>query len=239
VLGLVLREAIEEHYLYFDPTHRLRLRDGVVVPRPVATPEQVLQIAERMPNRITRTLVITAAYTGLRIGELFALTRQNVRLSRAELTVTPDHGALHEVSGRRWLGPPKTPASARQIALPPFLIDGLQQLGDSHRFETLFCNQSGGWLWRTTLVERHWRPACDGHPGRGWPEIITGFRFHDLRHTHRTWMDEDNIPEPLKSARMGHRMPGIGAIYSHVTQAMLPRLLTALQHRWQRSEGQW
>jgi hypothetical protein len=34
-------------------------------------------------------------------------------------------------------------------------------------------------------------------------------------------------------------MPGIGAIYSHVTQAMLPRLLTALQRRWQRSEGQW
>jgi hypothetical protein len=26
---------------------------------------------------------------------------------------------------------------------------------------------------------------------------------------------------------------------SHVTEAMLPRLLTALQRRWQRSEGQW
>lgn len=52
-------------------------------------------------------------------------------------------------------------------------------------------------------------------------------------------MDEDNIPEPLESARMGHRMPGIGGIYSHVTQAMLPQLLTALQHRWQRSGGQW
>jgi integrase len=239
VLGLVLREAIEEHYLYFDPTHRLRLRDGVVVPRPVATAEQVLRMAERMPNRITRTLVITAAYTGMRIGELLALTRHHVHLDQAQLTVVPDQGALHEVSGQRWLGPPKTPASARTIALPPFLVDGLQLLHDSHPFETMFCNQTGSWLWRTTLVERHWRPACDGHPGRGWPPIMTGFRFHDLRHTHRTWMDEDNIPEPLKSARMGHRMPGIGAIDSHVTEAMLPRLLTALQRRWQRSEGRW
>lgn len=235
----MLREAIEEHHLYFDPTNRLRLREGIVVPRPVATPEQALQIADRMPSQITRTLVITAAYTGLRIGELLALTRQNVHLSRAQLTVTPDRGALHEVAGQRWLGPPKTPASARAVALPPFLTHGLQLLCDSHRFETLFCTKTGSWLWRTTYGQRQWRPACDGHPGRGWPAIINGFRFHDLRHTHRTWMDEDNIPEPLKSTRMGHRTPGIGATYSHVTQAMLPGLLTALQRRWRHSGGQW
>jgi hypothetical protein len=41
VLGLVLREAIEEHYVYFDPTARLRLRDVPVVSRPIASPRQV------------------------------------------------------------------------------------------------------------------------------------------------------------------------------------------------------
>lgn len=41
LLELVPREAIEEHYLYFDPTGRLRLRNGITVPQPVATPEQV------------------------------------------------------------------------------------------------------------------------------------------------------------------------------------------------------
>jgi integrase len=83
VLGLVLREAIDEHYLLFDPTARLRLREGAGEPRPVATPAQVWRVANRMPNLHTRTLVVTAAYTGVRFGELAGLTRSNVHLDRA------------------------------------------------------------------------------------------------------------------------------------------------------------
>ena len=61
VLRLVLREAIDEHYLLFDPTARLRLRDGPDEPRPTATPDQVRRLAARMPNLHARALVITAA----------------------------------------------------------------------------------------------------------------------------------------------------------------------------------
>lgn len=50
VLGLVLREAIDEHYLLFDPTARLRLGDGPDEPRPTAAPDRVRHLAARMPN---------------------------------------------------------------------------------------------------------------------------------------------------------------------------------------------
>ena len=36
----------------------------------------------------------------------------------------------------------------------------------------------------------------------------------------------------LACERLGHTMPGIGGIYSHVTQTMRDRLRDALQHRW-------
>lgn len=107
VLGLVLREAIDEHYLLFDPTARLRLRDGPDEPRATATPEQIQRLAARMPNLHARTMVITAAYTGMRFGELAGLSRANVHLDRALIHVAGDTGALHEVSGNRWLGPPQ------------------------------------------------------------------------------------------------------------------------------------
>ena len=62
-------------------------------------------------------------------------------------------------------------------------------------------------------------------PDRAWEPIIAGLRFHDLRHTHRTWMDEDAIPEALKSQHLGHQPPGICGFYAHVTDTMQHRLV--------------
>ncbi len=239
LLGLVLREAIDEHYLLFDPTARLRLRDAPSEPRPTAEPEKVQRLAARMPNLHARMLVVTAAYTGMRFGELAGLTRANLHLDRALIHVAADTGALHEVSGNRWLGPPKTKAAVRDIRLPPFLADGLDRLLHAHPYDTVFCTDAGRWMWRTTFIERIWRPACDGNMDRSWEPILTGFRFHDLRHTHRTWMDEDGIAEPLKSQRLGHQLPGIRGVYAHVTEPMHPPLLSALQDRWLDSGGYW
>ncbi|MEJ3750089.1 tyrosine-type recombinase/integrase [Actinomycetes bacterium KLBMP 9797] len=239
VLGLVLREAIDEHYLFFDPTARLRLRECPGEPRPVATPEQVRRIACRMPDLHAHTLVITAAYTGMRFGELAGLTRTSIHLDRALIHICGVAGALHEVSGRRWLGPPKTKAAVRDIRLPPFLIDGIDQFLRAHPFDTVFCTDTGNWLWRTTFIERIWRPACDGRLHRDWEPILHGLRFHDLRHAHRTWMDEDGIPEVLKAQRLGHQLPGMPGIYAHVTEAMHPPLPASLQQRWLNSGGHW
>ena len=41
--------------------------------------------------------------------------------------------------------------------------------------------------------------------------------FHDLRHTHKTWMIEDSVPEVAEAKRLGHRLPGVRGIYSHVS----------------------
>ncbi|MGC9671101.1 hypothetical protein ACNTMW_31720 [Planosporangium sp. 12N6] len=121
-----------------------------------------------MPNLHTRMLVVTAVYTGMRFGELAGPSRTNVHLDRAVIHVAADTGALHEVAGQRWLGPPKTKAAVRDIRLPPFLIDGLERLLRAHPYATAFCTDTGRWMWRTTFVERTWRPACDGHARRGW-----------------------------------------------------------------------
>jgi integrase len=90
-------------------------------------------------------LIITAAYTGLRWGELAGLQWDHVDLRRGEIVVDPRVGALHEIGGRLELGPPKTPASVRTIHLPPFLVDLLAQL--RHRrpdTEFVFTGADGG-----------------------------------------------------------------------------------------------
>ena len=148
----------------FDPTARLRLSNGPTEPRPVATPEQVRRIADRMPDLHTRTLVLAAAYTGMRFGELTGLTRTHTHLDHANIHVSGDTGTLHEIGGDRYLGPPKTPAAVRDITLPPFLTDGLDRLLRAHPYETVFCTPTGRWMWRSTFTARTWRPAATDTP---------------------------------------------------------------------------
>ena len=80
-----------------------------------------------------------------------------------------------------------------------------------------------------------WRPAVDGNPAKNIPAIHTGMHFHGLRHSHKTWLIEDGIPEIAQARRLGHRLPGARGIYSHVTPAMEQRLVDGLQTRWERT----
>ncbi len=65
-----------------------------------------------------------------------------------------------------------------------------------------------------------------------WLPVLTGLTPHGLRHGHQTWMDEDRIADVLKSERMGHEVPGMRGVYSHVSDAMRAELTMALQERW-------
>jgi integrase len=64
-----------------------------------------------------------------------------------------------------------------------------------------------------------------------WLPVLTGLTPHGLRHGHQTWMDEGRIADVLKSERMGHEVPGMRGVYSHVSTVMRAELTTALQER--------
>src|SRR5205823_14532851 len=132
VLSLVLGEAVEDRRIPHNPCRGVRVAAGPRPERPVATAAQLRQIAARIPRTIDQALVITAAYTGMRWGELAGLHRDNLDPQHGIITVDPLLGALHEVGGKLSLGPPKTPDSARNIHLPPFLVDLLTQVTNSH-----------------------------------------------------------------------------------------------------------
>jgi len=56
-----------------------------------------------------------------------------------------------------------------------------------------------------------------------------------LRHSHKTWMVEDGIPEILAEHRLGHQVPGMRGLYAHASQQMRENLTAALQARWEGS----
>ncbi|MEV5720523.1 site-specific integrase [Amycolatopsis mediterranei] len=184
---------------------------------------------------MARLLVITAAWTGCRWGELAALHRDNLDLDAGWLVVDAEVGSLHESRGRRWLGPPKTPSSARTIVLPPFLVRLLGRHLETHPFEFVFTNACGTWLWRSSFDRRVLRPAIDGG-GRAAVRLYAvqpGLTFHGLRHSHKTWLIAGGAPEIAQARRLGHHLPNrVVEVYSHVAPEVETRLLADLRRRW-------
>jgi integrase len=135
-----------------------------------ATPQEALQVADNAAAALvgpwTGVLIVTAAWTGARWGELAGLQRPNVHLDDGTIVIDPDIGALHEVSGHFELGPPKTAESARTIQLPPFLVPLLRAHLDSHDHPHVFVTVEGEYLRRSNFGRRAMRPAADGNLAR-------------------------------------------------------------------------
>ncbi len=68
-----------------------------------------------------------------------------------------------------------------------------------------------------------------------WLPIKFGLTPHGLRHSHRTWMAEDAIPEIRAEQRLGHEVPGMRGLYAHASDRMREDLKRALQARWEDS----
>ncbi|MGH3761936.1 tyrosine-type recombinase/integrase [Actinophytocola sp.] len=233
LLSMVLVEAVEEGLIGVNPCRRLRLRLDGRTERPHARPEQVAEMVRRV-RPADGVLIITAAYTGMRWGELTGLQWTRVNLDAGEIAINPRDGALHEVNGQLTLARPKTRAAARTIHLPAFLVEILT----AHRHQDpdgrfVFTAADGGFHRRSNFRRRVWLPAVDGHPTRGWAPIAPGLHVHDLRHTHKTWLIEDQVPEVLQSKRLGHELGGIPGVFSHVTPPMIDAMLDGLQRRWE------
>ncbi len=106
--------------------------------------------------------------------------------------------------------------------LPLFLTELLGEHRERHpRARFVFTAAEGGWHRRANFRRRAWLPAVAGDPKRGWAPIAPGLHFHDLRHTHKTWLIEDGVPEVVQHKRLGHKLGGVRGIYSHVTTPMI------------------
>ncbi|OJY43418.1 tyrosine-type recombinase/integrase [Pseudonocardia sp. 73-21] len=246
LLSLLLADAVEERLIVANPIRarrRGRHRATRRVERIWATPEEALAVADnaaRLPGAGpgAAVLIVTAAWTGARWGELVGLQRCNTHLDDGVIVVDPDIGTLHESSRGLELGPPKTAESARTIALPAFLVGLLQAHLDGHDHRHVFVSPEGELHRRSNFGRRAMRPAADGNQARTRPEVRlavvkTGLTFHGLRHSHKTWMIADGVPEIAQARRLGHILDDkIQQTYSHVAAEVDARLLEGLADRW-------
>lgn len=253
LFSTILNTAVRARRIPANPCNGIRVTSGdYAADRQIATPAQVLRAAMRLHYTFGRTgfvLCLLNGYTGARWSELVALEPHDYdEVNHAFPVRTP----LQETAGRLTKAKrTKTPAGKRWIQLPGFLAALYTDLiDDAEPGASLFAGSRGGQLRRGNFRSRFWRPAWDGQPDNDelWlrAPILPDFTFNEGRHTHRTWLAEDGIPEVARAARLGHRMRGMGNVYEHVTPAMKEHVCAALDTRWRHSlqslkphERQW
>ena len=173
-----------------------------------------------------RALVLAAAYTGARFGELAALSIDHHDLLRRRLTVV---ATLSDVRGQWSLKAPKTSASRRRIALPQLLCDVLgEHLTAVPIADDGFVFQAprGGPLRRSNFRRRVWLPAVAQTVGEP-------MRFHDLRHTHVAMLIAQSEHPKTIQVRLGHAsisttLDTYGHLFEGLDEAAADRLDAAV-----------
>ena len=166
-------------------------------------------VAAALPARYT-ALVLTAAWSTARWGELTALTRDRLDLDAGLVRfnrqfVQLRHSKLIEDT-------PKSGAGVRTVHLPPHLIPVLRKHIDEHVADDcplVFPNSKGQPVTRNSF-RSVWVLA---RKKAGLP----GLRFHDLRHFGNTAAATAGASTKELMERAGHSTMQAALIYQHAT----------------------
>jgi integrase len=186
-------------------------------------PEDARDIIEAFEGHPLHALVAAALWTGLRMGELLALTWDHVDLDRGHLLVSRSLGRIGQVT-EIWT--PKTRGSTRAVPI----ADPLRDILTAHKLtqrearlaaedwdeswgDLVFCTPSGEPLKPATVSSAfRTRMASAGLRSR---------RFHDLRHGAATLWLAAGVDLKTVSALLGHSTIATTAnIYTSVLDSL-------------------
>jgi integrase len=186
----------------------------------VFSPEEVMALVRHAASEQDAAIYLTAAFTGLRRGELVALRWRDVDFPRSHIRVT----ASYTEGG---LTTPKS-GKARSVPMAPVVAETLARLAQEDGAEDglVFPGAHGSYLDASALYRRY--KAALGRAG------LRDLRFHDLRHTFGTqvignpqvsilqlkeWMGHADIDTTMKYLHYAPR-PGDAELIAQAFEAV-------------------
>jgi integrase len=251
LLGTILNAAVDDDYLVRSPLLRKSGAGRTAATRNQPVPRREVWLLREQLDRLVeaidpryRALILVAALTGMRWGELVALRWDDPRFHQPL-----DDGAVRgpgrlriaraisdpRRTGRGLEKGPKTEAGKRVIALDQETVQALlahRELVGGGTYDRIFTSPGGSRGPTGTLAHnnfaRVWKRAlAKAELAHLWPEY-GGFHFHDLRHTHATWLIAQRIPMIAIAGRLGHANAVVTMmVYAHVDKLVDRGLLTA------------
>lgn len=158
-------------------------------------------------------LLLTALYTGLRMGELIALTWDNYNGTSLEVKQSVKYCKKYDSTGnyvkQNVLKGPKTKKSIRSVPLPNKIITLLDNM--DHKTKYIFASKNNTYLGITNIRRRHFN-LCD-------QANVPKINLHALRHDYATRLLELEESPRVVQVLLGHaNVKTTLNIYSHVLE---------------------
>jgi len=190
-----------------------------------ASLQELEVLVQNLPDRY-RLMAHFAAWCAMRFGELAELRRGDIDLKHKQILI---RRGVVRVRGEMIVGPPKTDAGVRDVAIPPHLIPAVERHLNSHvgpALDALLFPSSAD-------SERHMQPSTlykVFYPAR---EVAgrKDLRWHDLRHTGAVLAAQTGATLAELMGRLGHTTPGAAMRYQHAAadrDAEIARRLSAM-----------
>ncbi|MBN9521221.1 site-specific integrase [bacterium] len=218
-LKAAIAEAVAADILPKNPASRVSLpKHDRPVPR-VLTPKEVEKLLASAASHRLGAVFAVAIDSGLRQGELFALTWADYDGTAVMVTKS-----LAELKGRLWIKAVKTRNARRQVPLAyarPALAAHREAMATEGQDTTaaglMFPDTEGGFLRKSNFGRRVFHPIVHAAG-------LTGLRFHDLRHACASLMLVARIDPKVVSSRLGH---GSAYFTQDVYQHVIPGVQAA------------
>ena len=200
VVRAMFTYAVQSDMLVRSPCRGIKLPRIEPRSRQLLTTEDVAALAIATTEDY-RPMIWLGSIVGLRFSEIAGLRVGRIDFLRRSLSVVET--VTKDGRGGVVLGPPKSTASRRTVALPlaltTLLSDHLTRLGltGADTQALLFPAPGGGPLRYANWRNRAWVPACK-------EAGLTGIGFHDLRRLSATLLVNEGIDVKTAQTRLGH-----------------------------------
>jgi integrase len=158
-------------------------------------------------------------WTGIRVGELLALTAGDFDFKNNMLTINKSYQRLHEEDV---ITPPKTEKSNRTIKMPQFLCDEMQEY-----LKMFYSPNDGDRIFHISKSYLHHEMDRGSKAAS-----VKRIRIHDLRHSHVSLLINQGYQAAVIADRVGHETVEITDRYTHIYPSKQNEMANTLDELW-------
>lgn len=188
VFNLIFRHGVTNGYIQYNPAVEVRVPKNLPKKKIEMPTEEEIEIVKNSYDKTFGAFAYWIMYTGMRKGELLALTWEDVDEENREITVSK---SIEHVNCNPYVKSPKTESGYRVIPI----LDKLHEKIQYKKKGVVFPGASGGYI-KEYEYNRLWELYQK--------ETGTSFSAHQLRHGFTTMLIENDTPIEVAQYILGH-----------------------------------